>query len=100
MQLEQSSTLERAGLFSELVKAEIVSLSCRMYWVQLRNASVDHHRLHIDHPRTGWTRSPSFSGVAPCFELGYISHHPEPPFSAISKIQRKGRMIIAVNFQF
>ena len=56
VQLEQSLTLERAGIFSELVKAEILSQSCRMYWVQLRNASVDHHRFHIDHPRTRWTR--------------------------------------------
>ena len=29
MQLEQSLTLERPGIFSELVKVQIVSLSCR-----------------------------------------------------------------------
>ena len=37
MQLEQSLTLERPGIFSEIVKAHIVSLSCRIYCVQLRN---------------------------------------------------------------
>ena len=46
MSLEQSLTLERPGIFFELVKAQIMTLSCPIYCIQLQNASVDHHRLH------------------------------------------------------
>ena len=49
VQLEQSLTLERPGIFSELGKAQIMSLSCQIYCVQLDASVDDHHRLHGCH---------------------------------------------------
>ena len=46
MQLEGSLTLERPGIFSELVKVLILSLSYQMYCARL-DTSVGDHRLHI-----------------------------------------------------
>ena len=71
MQLEESLTLEKPWIYSELVKAQILSLFCWVYCVQLRNVLFDHHRLHgchhhfpprhcsHNHPRR--SRWPSFS---------------------------------------
>lgn len=49
VQLEQSLTLERPGIFSEFGKAQIMSLSCQIYRVQLDASVDDHHRLHGCH---------------------------------------------------
>ena len=43
----ENLTPERPWNCSELVKAQIVSPSCQIYCVQLRNESVGHHRLHF-----------------------------------------------------
>ena len=45
----QQAVLERPGIFSELVKAQIVSPFYQIYWVQLRNVLVNHHHLHTCH---------------------------------------------------
>ena len=50
VQLEQSLTLERPGIFSELVKAQIVSSPAGSTTPSFKiNASVDQHRLHGCH---------------------------------------------------
>ena len=46
VQLEESLTLERPGIFSELLKALIVSLSYQMYCARL-DTSVGHQCLHM-----------------------------------------------------
>ena len=72
-------TLKRPWIFSELVKAQILSLFCWVYCVQLRNVLFDHHRLHgchhhfpprhcsHNHPRR--SRWPSFSSRKVLAEL-------------------------------